>query len=47
MDLPLSGLSSQKISILLSVIFSLVLEASGTKTTLFNALEQLLQEKRE
>ena len=47
MDLPLSCLSLQTISILGSVISGLALEAGGTKTTLFKALEEVLQEERE
>ena len=47
MDLPLSCLSSLTNSILGLIISGLTLEAGGTKTTLFKALEEVLQEERE
>ena len=47
MDLPLSCLSSLTIPILGSIILGLSLEAGETNTTLFKALEEVLQEERE
>ena len=47
MDLHLSYLPSLTFSILGSVISGLALEAGETNTTLFKALEEVLQEERE
>ena len=47
-DFPLSCLTSLTFSILGSIISGLTLEAGEKKTTtLFNALEEVLQEERE
>ena len=46
-DFALSCLSLLTISILDLIILGLALEAGGTKTTLFKALEEVLQEERE